>query len=84
MMTLLLVLATAAGDVPWPPPAGPLRVVIDTDAANEIADHYALALALGCPDRLKIEGIVAAHFGTDASVQKSFASSVNPMTSGLT
>ncbi len=46
---------------PWPPPAGPLRVVIDTDAANEIDDQYALALALGFPERLRIEGFVAAH-----------------------
>jgi inosine-uridine nucleoside N-ribohydrolase len=48
---------------PWPPPAGALRVVFDTDTANEIDDQYALAAALGFPDRLKIEGLVAAHFG---------------------
>lgn len=48
---------------PWPPPSGPIRVIIDTDAANEIDDQYALALAFGFPDRLKIEGIVAAHYG---------------------
>lgn len=48
---------------PWPPPEGQLRVIIDTDAANEVDDQYALALALGFPDRFKIEGIVAAHYG---------------------
>jgi hypothetical protein len=48
---------------PWPPPAGRLRVIIDTDAANEIDDQYALALVLGNPDRFAVEGIVAAHFG---------------------
>jgi hypothetical protein len=48
---------------PWPPPPGPLRVVIDGDFANEIDDQYALALALGSPERLRIEGLVAAHFG---------------------
>ena len=45
------------------PPSGPVRVVIDTDAANEIDDQYALALALGNPERFAVEGIVAAHFG---------------------
>ena len=48
---------------PWPPDAGLLRVIIDTDAANEVDDQWAIALALGFPERLKIEGFVAAHFG---------------------
>src|SRR5688500_11713773 len=49
---------------PWPPPEGkPLRVILDADMANEIDDQFATALALGNRDRLKIEGIVAAHFG---------------------
>ena len=49
---------------PWPPAeTQPIRVIIDADAANEIDDQFALALALGNRDRLNIEGIVAAHFG---------------------
>ncbi len=48
---------------PWPPPAGELRVIIDTDAANEVDDQWAISLALGFPERLKIEGFVAAHYG---------------------
>lgn len=48
---------------PWPPPEGPLRVIVDTDAANEIDDQYALALALGSPSRLRLEGVIAAHYG---------------------
>ena len=48
---------------PWPPSAGQLRVIIDTDAANEVDDQWAIALALGYPERLKIEGFVAAHYG---------------------
>jgi inosine-uridine nucleoside N-ribohydrolase len=48
---------------PWPPPAGELRVIIDTDTANEVDDQWAIALALGFPGRLKIEGFVAAHYG---------------------
>ena len=55
--------ATERPGAPWPPPEGPLRVIIDTDAANEIDDQYALALALGFPERLQIEGMVAAHYG---------------------
>jgi purine nucleosidase len=48
---------------PWPPPPGQLRLIVDTDAANEIDDQYALSLALGSPDRFRLEGIIAAHFG---------------------
>jgi purine nucleosidase len=59
----------------WPPPAGPLRVVIDADAANEVDDQWAIALALGFPERLRIEGFVAAHYGLRGGakgVQKSY------------
>jgi len=38
-------------------------MIIDADVANEIDDQYAIALALGSPDKIKIEGFVAAHFG---------------------
>lgn len=48
--------------VPWPP-TGTLRVIIDTDTGNEVDDQWAVALALGFPERLKIEGFVAAHYG---------------------
>src|SRR5690606_33829355 len=60
---------------PWPPAKGPLRMIIDTDAANEIDDQYALVLALGNRDRLKIEGLVAAHFGTRGGGQRGIESS---------
>ena len=59
----------------WPPASGKLRVIIDADAANEIDDQYALALALGRPDRLQIEGLVAAHYGDHGGrkgIDKSF------------
>ena len=57
-------LPAAARPVPELPAAGEkIRVIIDTDAANEIDDLYALALALVMPERFEIEGIVAAHFG---------------------
>jgi purine nucleosidase len=48
---------------PWPPPTGEMRVIIDTDTANEVDDQWAIALALGFPERFKIEGFVAAHYG---------------------
>jgi purine nucleosidase len=63
---LLLAAASPAAErvVPQlPPPGERLRVVIDTDAACEIDDLYAIALALAAQDRFKIEGFVAAHFG---------------------
>lgn len=48
---------------PWPVPQGQLRIIIDSDAANEVDDQFAIALALGYPERLHIEGFVAAHYG---------------------
>jgi len=48
---------------PWPPPEDSVPVIIDADAANEIDDQYALALALGFGSRLQIEGLIAAHYG---------------------
>ena len=39
-----------------------LRVIIDTDAKNEIDDIWAIALAILSPERFKIEGFVAANF----------------------
>jgi len=47
----------------WSTSKDTLRVIIDSDAANEVDDQYAIALALGFPERIKIEGIVAAHYG---------------------
>jgi purine nucleosidase len=46
-----------------PGPGERLRLLIDTDAACEIDDLYALALAATSPDRFDIEGVVAAHYG---------------------
>ena len=42
---------------------GPVRVLIDTDTANEIDDQFALAWALLSPERLDIEAIVAGPYG---------------------
>jgi inosine-uridine nucleoside N-ribohydrolase len=54
---------------PWPPPPGPLRVIIDTDTGNEVDDQWAVALALGFPQRLKIEGFVVAHYGQRGGIK---------------
>jgi purine nucleosidase len=49
--------------VPRIPPKGErIRVIIDTDARNEIDDVWAVALAILSPERFKIEGIIAANF----------------------
>lgn len=45
-----------------PPKDQKLRVIIDTDARNEIDDLWALGLAVRCPDRFQIEGFVAANY----------------------
>ena len=39
-----------------------MRIVIDTDAANEIDDLYAISLAIHAPERFDIEGLIATHF----------------------
>lgn len=67
--------SAARPSAPWPPPVGALRVIIDTDADNEIDDQYAISLALGFPERLHLEGLIAAHFGLkggSGGIQKSF------------
>ena len=44
------------------PQPGRVRVVIDTDAANEVDDQFAITWGLLSPERLDIEAIVAAPF----------------------
>jgi purine nucleosidase len=44
------------------PPAGHVRAVVDTDAANEIDDQFALAYALLSPGQLTVEAVYAAPF----------------------
>lgn len=65
--------------VPTVPAAGKkLRLLIDTDFANEIDDLYAVALALVAPDRFLIEGFVVTHYnnqspgGGPGSIAKSY------------
>ena len=43
-------------------PTGKLRVVIDTDAKNEVDDQFALTWALLSQDQLEIEGMYAAPY----------------------
>jgi len=77
MIWSLAVLAGAMRPAaPWPPPPGLLRVIIDADAANEVDDQFAIALALGRADRFRIEGFVAAHYGDAggaAGIARSYA-----------
>ncbi len=47
------------------PPAGRVRMVLDTDTYNEIDDQFALVYALLSPERLEVEAIYAAPFHTD-------------------
>ena len=44
------------------PPVGKIRVVIDTDAFNEVDDQFALAYALRSPEKLEVDSIYAAPF----------------------
>ncbi len=44
------------------PVSGRVRVVVDTDAANEIDDQFALAYAILSPEQLAVEAVYAAPF----------------------
>jgi purine nucleosidase len=44
------------------PRGGPVRLLIDTDTANEIDDQYALAWALLSPEKMTVEAITAEPF----------------------
>ncbi len=44
------------------PPTGKIRLVVDTDAHNEIDDQFAIAWALLSQDRFEIEGMYAAPY----------------------
>ena len=46
-------------------PVGTVRMVLDTDTANEIDDQFALVWALLSPERLSLEAIYAAPFYAD-------------------
>ena len=70
------VLAAARVVPEFPRPGARIRLLIDSDAACEIDDLYALALAVTAQDRFDIEGFVAAHFGDAGGpdgIEKSFA-----------
>jgi inosine-uridine nucleoside N-ribohydrolase len=54
-------------------PAGPRRIIINTDAKNEADDQFAIVHALLSPT-LDVRGVIPAHFGTrrtDRSLQES-------------
>jgi purine nucleosidase len=66
-----------ARSVPVIPPAGArLRVIIDSDAKNEIDDQWAIALAILSPERFEIEGFVGANFDNERGGPGSVAASV--------
>ncbi len=63
--------------VPVIPPVGQkLRVIIDSDAKNEIDDQWAIALAVLSPERFHIEGFVGANFDNSRGGRGSVAASV--------
>lgn len=44
------------------PPQGPVRMILDTDTANEIDDQFALAWTLLSPRQIELEGVTAEPF----------------------
>jgi len=60
-----------------PPANETIRVIIDSDAKNEIDDQWAITLALLSQDRLKIEGFIASNYdhqwsGGPQSIENSY------------
>ena len=54
--------------MPLDPPADPpVRVVLDTDAFNEVDDQFALAYLLRRPERVRLEAVHAAPFHNNRS-----------------
>ncbi len=59
-------------------PAGPVDMVLDTDAYNEIDDQYAISYAIYAPEKLNVKAFYAAPFtngrssGPDDGMEKSF------------
>lgn len=49
------------------PPAGRVRMVLDTDTYNEVDDQFALVYALLSPERLAVEAVYAAPFHNSRS-----------------
>lgn len=47
------------------PPAGQIRLVIDSDAKNEVDDQFAIAWALRSTERFRVEAVYAAPFAHD-------------------
>lgn len=43
-------------------PAGKIRAVIDSDAATEIDDHFAISYALCAKDKIDVQAVIAAPF----------------------
>ncbi len=63
------------------PPRSRPRVVIDTDAANEIDDQFALAWALLSPERLDVLAVYAAPFSFEhrrQEMRRALAARSNP------
>lgn len=52
------------------PPRTRVRVVVDTDAANEIDDQFALAYAVLSPERIALEAVYAAPFERPAAASR--------------
>ena len=49
------------------PPAGKVRIVLDTDTYNEIDDQFAVVYALLSPERMEVEALHAAPFHNSRS-----------------
>ena len=80
-MTTRITLSEATRVQRLEPVTGRARVVVDTDAANEIDDQFALTYAILSPERLAVEAVYAAPFQRPApGVQDtgSLGSSVSP------
>ena len=66
-----------------PPATERIRLIIDSDAKNEIDDQYAIALAILSPERFDIEGFVGANFDNDRGGPEGIQKSVDEINTVL-
>ena len=65
-------------EIPRIPPKGQrIRLLIDSDAKNEIDDQWAIALAILSPERFGIEGFIGANFDNSRGGSDGIEKSVN-------
>lgn len=65
-------------------PAGKIRLIIDSDAKNEVDDQFAISWAIRSPERFRLEAVYAAPFVSDVGLTRSEDPESSYTVSGVT